>query len=189
VVERVVRTFERHPEIDVVYGHAARINAEGSIVFYMYVPRFSYRRLKQICYLVQPAVFVRRRALSGGVADESYHYAMDWELWLRLGLDHRFLRIDRVLAVDRTHPERKIRTWGDVLEADTKRLAATYGAMRPWYFRLVDAPASVLGRFAAARFVGSAHGELAFSGEQDPYGVIMRRQIATRLVTLPEHLK
>jgi glycosyltransferase involved in cell wall biosynthesis len=189
VIEHVVEAFERHPEVDVVYGHAARVDAEGSIVYFMHVPRFSYERLKWSCFLVQPAVFLRRSALADGFVDESFHYAMDWELWLRLGRDHRFMRIDRVLAVDRTQPDRKIKTLGETLEADTKRLAGEYGVGRPWYFRLADSPSAVLGRFSAARFVGSAAGGLAFSGRQDPYGTIMRRQVATRLSTLPEHLR
>lgn len=187
-VQHAVDVFERNPQVDVVYGHAARINADGTIVYYMHVPRFNIKRLKWGCYIVQPAVFIRRSALAAGFVDESFHYAMDWELWLRLGMGHRFQRINRVLSVDRTQPDRKIKTWGEVLEADTKRLSETYGVGRPWYFRLVDVPGAVTSRVLGARFVNSAYGELAFSGEQDTYLTIMRRQIATRLTKLPDNL-
>lgn len=188
-VETAVEFFKRNPDADVAYGHAARVDADGRIVYFMYAPRFAYWRLKWGCFLIQPAVFIRRRAIEKQFVDESFHYAMDWELWLRLAQACRFHRIDRVLAIDRTHPGRKIKTWGDVLEKDTERLAASYGVGRPWYFRLVDAPLSVLGRLWAARFVASAREGLVFGGGQDSTLRLLRRQIATRLSTLPEEMQ
>lgn len=186
VVEDVVRFFKGHPGVDVAYGHAARVNAEGKIAFFIHVPPFSRRRLRWKCFLVQPSVFMRRSVLGGVMADEDFHYALDWELWLRLAAEgRRFRRMDRVLAIDRTHPQRKIMTWGDVLAKDTARLTEAYGVGRPPHFRLIDTPGSVLGRFAVARFAFSAKGSLAFTGEQDPVSSILRRQLVTRLSKLP----
>lgn len=56
----------------------------------------------------QPAVFFRRRLLAEcGFLDESLHYAMDYDLWLRFAAKHRFYRLDRIAANYRFHPAAK----------------------------------------------------------------------------------
>jgi len=133
VVADVVAFFDRHPEVDVVYGHAAKVTADGVVASIAWAVPFSYRLLKRLDFIVQPAAFIRRSALVERFLDESFHFAMDWELWLRLGLTHRFAKMNRVLAIDRVQPDRKTKTWLPVLEADCVRLAEMYGARGPWY--------------------------------------------------------
>jgi hypothetical protein len=80
---------------------------------------------------------VRRVAVADRFLDERFHFAMDWELWLRLSRSSTLHRINRVLAIDRDQPGRKINTWQAVLDADRQRLAADYGIrLDPWYQRL-----------------------------------------------------
>jgi glycosyltransferase involved in cell wall biosynthesis len=185
-IEDVVAFFEKHPEVDVVYGHAARITPDGRIVYILHVPRFSRRHLLWECFLFQPAVFMRRRAIVGDFVNETFHFAMDWELWLRLSRTRRFARLDRVLAVDRTHGDRKIRTLLDVLEADTKRLETMYGVRRPkpggWSHRYYF----VTGRLAGARHILFPVAPLAFSGVQATRRVLLRTQVASRSSKWPE---
>ena len=137
VVEDVVGCFQAHPEVDVVYGHAARADQRGRVSHVLWVPPFSRWLLHWKCFLVQPAVFFRRAALGDRFLDERFQFAMDWELWLRLARSSTFHRLDRVLAIDRDQPGRKINTWQAVLETDRQRLATTYGIrLDPWYQRL-----------------------------------------------------
>ena len=119
--------------------------------------------------------------------DESFHFAMDWELWLRLGRTHRFGRMNRVLAIDRVQPERKTKTWLDVLEADCERLAETYGAGGPWYrfprtVRAWDRVARLGGAFKALALPS----DLGFAGEQDPPGARFFRQVLLPRAKWPE---
>jgi glycosyltransferase involved in cell wall biosynthesis len=169
VVEDVVRFLDRNPDVDVAYGHAAKVTPDGTVANVVWAVPYNYRLLQRLDYIVQPAAFIRRSALADGFLDESFHFAMDWELWLRLGRTHRIARMDRVLAIDRVQPERKTKTWLHVLEADCKRLAQMYGAAGPWYrhprlVRMYDRVARLGG---AARILALPK-DLGFSGEQDP---------------------
>ena len=185
-IEDVVAFFQERPEVDVVYGHAARVAPDGRVVRILWAPRFNRRHLLWDCFLVQPAVFLRRRAIEDAFVNEDFHYAMDWELWLRLSLTRSFARINRVLAVDRVHGARKILTWLDVLEADTRTLGTMYGVRRPRSWRWQHRFYFVTGRLAGARHVLPPSAPLAFSGDQDSTWKLLKRQVASRSSKWPE---
>ena len=111
-VARVVAAFARHPDADVVYGDAALVDERGWILRH-HRSRWPTGSLPLASPLVQPAVFFRRLAID---PDEpllrvELHRFLDYELWLRLrkrGV--RFVHLPAVLAVDRDHPQRKVRT-------------------------------------------------------------------------------
>ena len=70
--------------------------------------RYSYRRLLRENFISQPAVFWRRTfGEKVGPLDESLHYTMDYDLWLRMGREADPLFVDRVLAQFRLHPTSK----------------------------------------------------------------------------------
>jgi hypothetical protein len=77
-------------------------------------------------FLVQPTVFVRRRVLGDLLVDPAYDFMMDWELWLRLARKTRFLRVDRILALDRHQPNRKVIAQQDLGAAEGERLRRQY---------------------------------------------------------------
>jgi GT2 family glycosyltransferase len=60
-------------------------------------------------YLAQPNVFFRRRVFDAvGYLDESLHYVMDYEFWLRIASrGFRFHHIPRFLAACRWHMDAK----------------------------------------------------------------------------------
>lgn len=131
VVADVVDAFLEHPDVDVVYGHAALVNSEGLVLQLLWVPAW-YQRITEPLwrihpFLVQPAVFVRRRAIGEQLVDERFEYTMDRELWLRLSRRHRFLRLGRVLAVDRHYMARKSLTLLEARDRDRTRLDTMYG--------------------------------------------------------------
>lgn len=70
--------------------------------------RYTYRALLRENFIPQPAVFWRRDAgTQAGPLDESLHWTMDYDLWLRLGKLADPLILDRVLARFRLHPASK----------------------------------------------------------------------------------
>lgn len=78
---------------------------EGRLLPPHALPPFSYRSfVAGRAWAPHPAVFVRRDvfALVGGF-DERLRYAMDVDLWLRLGALSRPAMVDAVLAVFRDH--------------------------------------------------------------------------------------
>jgi glycosyltransferase involved in cell wall biosynthesis len=129
-VESVVRYFQANPEIDVVYGHAALVSETGSLLHVMWMPTYSKSRLWRQNFISQPAVFIRRRALEDGFLDESFHYTMDHELWLRLAAKHSFGRIDKVLAIDRHQAQRKVYQWPAQADEEVLRMSELYGIPR-----------------------------------------------------------
>jgi glycosyltransferase involved in cell wall biosynthesis len=184
VVADVVRFFARSPGIDVVYGHAAYVSAAGRILHYFWAPTFNARLLRLYDYLIQPAAFVRRRAIGERLLDESFDFAMDHELWLRLSQSSAFARYDRILAADRGQPARKSLTRLAVFENERGRLAARYGVATSATSRVIGSAHHVYCRFRGARLVFARHADLAFSGREDPWPVTLWRQVAQRRSTM-----
>ena len=180
-VSAVVRRFLSDPRIDVVYGHAAFVNADGVILQMMWVPPFSGGLYRFFPFLRQPATFFRRSALGDRLLDETFHFAMDRELFLRLLSEgRRFERVDEVLAVDRHQAQRKSLTRLDVLADERRRLAERYAVpRRPWHVpaRLALTLAT---RAAGIRLVPRARGRLAFDGIAEPPRRIALRQFGRR---------
>jgi glycosyltransferase involved in cell wall biosynthesis len=108
-VERVLRYFAEHPEVDVVYGMADHIDREDrAFEDYPSAP-WDLEALKERCFICQPALFFRRRVVERhGLLDESLNYCMDYEYWLRLGkAGVRFAYLEHKLAGSRLYADNK----------------------------------------------------------------------------------
>jgi len=177
VVEDVVACFADHPGVDIVYGHAAQIAEDGTIIWMVWVPWFMRRVLRIVNFVGQPVAFIRRSALSDPMLDETYDFAMDYELWLRLDREgHRFHRIPRITAVDRHHAARKGATMVDVLHSDLERLAATHGRGYPRGKRLLSWGFYAWRRFMGIFLIPHIPRELAFTDRRTGKWGVFRRQ-------------
>lgn len=100
--------FMAHPDVDAVYGNAYHIDENDQILDAYSTEDWDYERLKEICFLCQPAVFFRRRLIANaGLLDEHLSYCMDYEYWLRLGKMISFVRLHQTLAGSRMYIENK----------------------------------------------------------------------------------
>jgi hypothetical protein len=81
----VARYFERHPDIDVVYGSRIIIDAQDREIGRWLLPDHDQELLRWLDYVPQESLFWRREIWerSGGRIDESFDFAMDWDLLLR----------------------------------------------------------------------------------------------------------
>jgi glycosyltransferase involved in cell wall biosynthesis len=119
VVEEAVRVFEDHPDVGVVYGHAALVNADGMLLHVIWTPSFARTLLRAYNLICQPTVFIRRSVIARPyLVDPEFDYCMDWELWLHLAERTRFHRLDRIVAIDRHHLQRKSLTRLDLAAHD-----------------------------------------------------------------------
>lgn len=177
VIEDVVAFLESHPDVDVVYGHTAQITADGHIAEILWKPPFDHERLKVFNFIGQPAAFIRRRALSEPMLDASFHFAMDYELWLRLAEAHRFARIDRVTAADRQQRDRKTDTILETFHSDVERLQERYGQRYPDDWQRHLSRFLVMRRFAGLPFALRVPRDLAFSAPADAARGLVARQV------------
>jgi glycosyltransferase involved in cell wall biosynthesis len=106
VLSSVAGTFDAQPHTEWLTGGVHYVNDTGHIVKSYPVRRWSYPRLLRGNILFHPATFVRRQSLeSVGGFDIGLRYAMDYDLWLRLGKRSAPYLLKRSLACFRVHPE------------------------------------------------------------------------------------
>jgi len=84
-LREVDRYFSDHPEVDLVYGGAVHIDEQGRELAAYRTQEFSFDRLLRTCFISQPAAFFRAEVFRRfGPLDETLHYSMDYEYWLRI---------------------------------------------------------------------------------------------------------
>lgn len=109
----VAEVFSRNPEAVVVIGTGGKMDLNGQPLKVVPSSRFSSDRLKSVFDIIQPAMFFRRDAFwKVGGLDESLHYAMDWDLLLKLSKIGEIVTIPQHLANIRYYEETKTNTGG-----------------------------------------------------------------------------
>ncbi|HTT08226.1 MAG TPA: glycosyltransferase family 2 protein [Gammaproteobacteria bacterium] len=106
----VAEYFNRHPEVDVVYGHRILIDENDHQIGRWMLPAHDDAVLSWADYVPQETIFWRRRIWDkvGGRIDESFRFAMDWDLLVRFrDAGARFARLPRFLGGFRVHPQQK----------------------------------------------------------------------------------
>lgn len=106
----VAHYFENHPEVDLVYGHRILIDENNLEIGRWVIPPHQDKVLPWADYIPQETLFWRRELWEkvGGKIDESFQFAMDWDLLLRFKkIGAKFVRLPRFLGAFRIHPSQK----------------------------------------------------------------------------------
>ena len=109
-LHRVADAFNRHPDVDVVYGHRLLIDEYDREIGRWILPPHDPDILRWADFIPQETLFWRRSLWErvGGKLDERFHFAMDWELLLRFqAANARFLRLPHLLGAFRVHDRQK----------------------------------------------------------------------------------
>jgi len=133
--QTVIEAFEKNPDVDVLYGDYTWINESGRIVQIRREIEFSRFILSyhRVLYIPSTATFFRRRVFDdGNFIDAKYHYAMDYEYFLRLvHKGYRFKHVPRLLANFRWHPSSKTGAHPEKQLAEHDAIAMRYsGTLR-----------------------------------------------------------
>jgi glycosyltransferase involved in cell wall biosynthesis len=112
-LRKVGETFAANPKAGVVFGRGAKVARDGREIYTVPFRPFNRRHLRTAYRVVQPAMFFRRDLyLEIGGLDEDLHYAMDWDLLIRLAAKCEVLAIDETLAEIRYYDDTKTSTGG-----------------------------------------------------------------------------
>jgi GT2 family glycosyltransferase len=111
-IAQLVAEFDANPELDIAYGNGLRVDVNGAPI-----GAYNARTVTRVAQIVtQPASFVLQPALvfrrqlfvDVGGLDESLHYTMDYELWIRMFAAARATRfLPQVIAHARYHSDAK----------------------------------------------------------------------------------
>ncbi len=102
--------FNRHPKVDVVYGNRIIIDENDLQIGRWILPGHDSKVLSWVDFVPQETLFWRRRIWDkvGGQIEESFRFAMDWDLLVRFrDAGAKFAHIPRFLGAFRIHRNQK----------------------------------------------------------------------------------
>lgn len=106
--KHVFAFFKNNPKANIIYGLADHINTKDKFINEYPVKLFTEETLFDSCHICQPAVFFRKKILEEyGFLDESLHFCMDYEFWLRIAQKEKFYLINHKLAYSRLYKSNK----------------------------------------------------------------------------------
>jgi glycosyltransferase involved in cell wall biosynthesis len=110
-VSTAVAYFKEHPEVGIVFGDTLFTDQDGNpLERSRKLLDFDYARFVRLCHnpITQPSAFIRRSVIEDiGMLDPRYYYFMDWDFWLRAGINHRISYFPELLSTYRLHAESK----------------------------------------------------------------------------------
>jgi glycosyltransferase involved in cell wall biosynthesis len=107
-VGKAVRHLTANAGCGGVYGEGYHVDQQGKILGRYPTKDFDLELLREECFICQPAAFVRREAFAeAGMMRLDLHFALDYDLWIRIGKRRPLLKIDDYLAKSRMYRENK----------------------------------------------------------------------------------
>ncbi len=100
--------FCEHPDTGLLYGDAHYCDSAGAIIGRYRTGEFDLNTLASFNFICQPSAFIRSDVFEAvGGLDESLHFAMDYDLWIRIGTHFPCVYLSRFLSTYRLHEASK----------------------------------------------------------------------------------
>jgi glycosyltransferase involved in cell wall biosynthesis len=98
-LENAATHLKGRPDVGLVYSNCNIIDQDSRVVRHRSVGNYDPNDLLLHYFVMQPSTFIRREAYEhiGGLKTD-LDYAMDYDLWLRIGRHYSFARIERTWA-------------------------------------------------------------------------------------------
>jgi len=107
-LQTAARLFRDEPDTGLVYGDSYYSTQAGAIVSRDQSDFFDLYKLAYANIICQPSTFFRREAFEAvGGLDRSLHFAMDYDLWIRIGKRFPCRYLPRFLSTYRLHEASK----------------------------------------------------------------------------------
>lgn len=156
VLSYVVDVFNGNPTADVVFGNDVLIDPEGKVIRVRRMPEFNYDRLLRLRGgMSQPTVFFRKDVISRHRLKRELQFCLDLEFWLRLGKRYHFYKVDRLLAGNRLHRDRKMIAHHHEALEEILTVCQQYGRSDGLWQKIlvymVDRPSAALWRWSGLR--------------------------------------
>jgi glycosyltransferase involved in cell wall biosynthesis len=100
--------FRNNSDIGLIYGDAHYCDAAGTIIGRYRTEDFDLEKLAWYNFICQPSTFFRRETFEmvGGL-DESLHYSLDFDLWIKIGKLFTCRHLPEYLSTYRLHDASK----------------------------------------------------------------------------------
>ena len=138
-VRKAVTFLQERQEVMMVYGEGYQIDERNRVkARFPWTEPFDLWKLVYVSdYILQQTSFFRRQVFDViGMLDETLHWGMDWDLWIRIGKRFRVEYLPEYLAALRQYPEAKTYSGGAERFHELAALMRRHGAKRypPAYF-------------------------------------------------------
>lgn len=125
MISAAVAAFQANPGAGLVFGDVLSIDGDGQPINLMRFAPYTLRDLLCFRIISQPGVMMRRSTLKqAGTLEESFHYLLDHQLWLRLARLADMVYLPRVQACARFHAAAKNLAQAPRFGEEALRLAA-----------------------------------------------------------------
>jgi glycosyltransferase involved in cell wall biosynthesis len=109
-IATAVKIFEENPDVVLVYGDMLAVDEYGQTINVLKYKQLSLEDLLCFQIIGQPAVFFRREAFEkAGGLDTTFHFLLDYHLWIRIAQQGKILHVPQTWAAARYHAEAKNR--------------------------------------------------------------------------------
>jgi len=107
VLKKANEHFQKNPDAALIHG-GATLFGEHMFPIEKFAPTedIYYRYLSYIPF-PQPGSFFRKAIFKSPLVEEHFHYGMDYDLLVRIALNHKILPVDTLFAKYRIHTESK----------------------------------------------------------------------------------
>lgn len=107
-VSAAVGHMMANPSMGVVYGEANYVQEDGTNIGRYPTLPFDPQTLNRCCFICQPASFMWSDVFqTAGGMNPDLHFALDYDLWIRIAKQYPMLKVDDVLATSRMYRENK----------------------------------------------------------------------------------
>jgi len=130
-LDKLVACLGEVSQPKLMYGGCLRFMQGTNDTYGRLSEPFDPERLTYYNYIDQPSVFWTRALWEHvGELNESYHYVMDWDWWIRASRVCQFLTVPEYLSIFRLHSAHKSGTGGLQRRAEIVKIVDTYSTIQ-----------------------------------------------------------